>query len=132
MTQVQPPADVWYGYRGVSFSPDGNYLYFVRSDPGVPELKFLYRAPLLGGPPQKLAADVDSNITFSPDGRKVAFMRYDNPEPDKYRLIVHSVDSGEEAVLTGGPSARHWPIPRGHPTARPSCATQSTLATLPD
>lgn len=118
VTQVQPPADVWYGYRGVSFSPDSNYLYFVRSDPGVPELKFLYRAPLLGGPPQKLAADVDSNITFSPDGRKVAFMRYDNPEPGKYRLIVHSVDSGEETVLTEGSKAQELADPAWSPDGR--------------
>ena len=67
-TQVQPPADVYY--NGLRFSPDGNYFYFVRSDPGNPELKFLYRSPLLGGSPQKLAEDVDSNITFSPDGKK--------------------------------------------------------------
>ena len=62
-TQVQPPADVYYG--GLRFSRDGNYFYFVRSDPGNPELKFLYRAPLLGGVAQKLISDVDSNITFS-------------------------------------------------------------------
>jgi serine/threonine protein kinase len=99
-TQVQPPADVYY--NGLRFSPDGNYLYFVRSDPGNPELKFLYRAPLLGGTAEKLAEDVDSNVTFSPDGRKVAFMRFDNPEPEKYRLIVRSLDSGEETALTGG------------------------------
>jgi serine/threonine protein kinase len=118
MTQVQPPADVWYGYRGVSFSPDSNYLYFVRSDPGVPELKFLYRAPLLGGPPQKLAADVDSNITFSPDGRKVAFMRFDNPEQGKFRLIVHSIDSGEEAVLAGGSSTQALDNPAWSPDGK--------------
>ncbi len=99
-TQVQPPADVYY--NGLRFSPDGNYLYFVRSDPGNPELKFLFRAPLLGGTAEKLAEDVDSNVTFSPDGRKVAFMRFDNPEQGKYRLIVRSLDSGEETVLTGG------------------------------
>src|SRR6266849_5409076 len=92
-TQVQPPADVYY--NGLRFSPDGNYFYFVRSDPGNPELKFLYRAPLLGGTPQKLAADVDSNITLSPDGKKFAFVRYDNPEPGKYRLIVRPGEGGE-------------------------------------
>ncbi|MGB9158934.1 MAG: protein kinase, partial [Candidatus Sulfotelmatobacter sp.] len=69
-TQVQPPADVYY--NGLRFSPDGNYFYFVRSDPGNPELKFLYRSALLGGNPQKLAADVDTNITFSPDGKRFA------------------------------------------------------------
>ncbi len=99
-TQVQPPADV--GYNGVRFSPDGNYLYFVRSDPGNAELKYLYRAPLLGGTPERLASDVDSNVTFSPDGKKLAFMRFDNPEPGKYRLIVRSLENGEEKVLTSG------------------------------
>ncbi len=106
--QVQPPADVYY--RGLRFSPDGNYLYFVRSDPGNPELKFLYRAPLLGGAPQKLAADVDSNITFSPDGKKFAFMRYDNPEPGKYRLIVRPVDGneGQESTLTSSANSLYY------------------------
>ena len=101
-TQVQPPADVYY--NGLRFSPDGNYFYFVRSDPGNPELKFLYRAPLLGGTAQKLAADVDSNVTLSPDGKKLAFVRYDNPEPGKYRLIVRPVEAaeGDERVLASG------------------------------
>jgi Tol biopolymer transport system component len=101
-TQVQPPADVYY--NGLRFSPDGNYFYFVRSDPGNAELKFLYRAPLLGGTPQKLSSDVDSNITFSPDGQRFAFMRYDNPEKGKYQLIIRLVDSGEEKVLSSGGS----------------------------
>ena len=102
-TQVQPPADVYY--NGLRFSTDGNYFYFVRSDPGNPELKFLYRAPLLGGTAQKLAEDVDSNITFSPDGKKFAFMRYDNPEHGKYQLIIKAVEGGDERVLTGGPTS---------------------------
>jgi eukaryotic-like serine/threonine-protein kinase len=103
-TQVQPPADV--NYNGLRFSPDGNYLYFVRSDPGNVELKYLYRAPLLGGTPERLAEDVDSNITFSPDGQSIAFMRYDNPEPGKYRLMVKSLGSGAETALTGGANSQ--------------------------
>jgi Tol biopolymer transport system component len=108
-TQVEPPADVYY--NGLRFSPDSNYFYFGRSDPGNAELKFLYRAPLLGGAPQKLISDMDSNITFSPDGKKFAFVRFDNPEPGKYQLILHSVENGEEKVLAGGPNsdALHQP-----------------------
>ncbi|PYX31758.1 MAG: hypothetical protein DMG77_05230 [Acidobacteria bacterium] len=116
-TQVQPPADVYYD--GLRFSPDGNYFYFVRSDPGNPELKFLYRAPLLGGTPQKLAADVDSNITLSPDGKKFAFMRYDNPEPGKYRLIVQTTEgSEEENVLASGPSSQALYSPTWSPDGK--------------
>ncbi len=104
VTQVQPPADVWY--NGLRFSPDGDYFYSVHSEPGNAPLKYLYRTPLLGGTPERLAADVDSNLTFSPDGRKLAFMRYDNPDANKYQLIVRSVDTGDETVLTGGPDSQ--------------------------
>jgi serine/threonine protein kinase/Tol biopolymer transport system component len=102
-TQVEPPADLYY--NGLRFSPDGNYFYFGRSDPGNADLKFLYRAPLLGGTPQKLISDMDSNITFSPDGKQFAFVRYDNPERGKYQLIIHSVESGEERILNNGPTS---------------------------
>jgi serine/threonine protein kinase/Tol biopolymer transport system component len=116
--QVQPAADVYY--NGLRFSPDGNYFYFVRSDPGNPQLKFLYRAPLLGGTPQKLAEDVDSNITFSPDGKQFAFLRYDNPEPAKYRLIVRPVQGGEadERVLASGSKSGSLYNPAWSPDGR--------------
>ena len=116
ITQVQPPADVYYD--GLRFSPDGNYFYFVRSDPGSPELKFLYRSPLLGGTPEKLAADVDSNITISPDGRKVAFMRYDNPEEGKYQLIVRSLVQNVETVLTSGVMGQRLLAPAWSPDGK--------------
>ena len=117
-TQVQPPADVYY--NGLVFSPDGNYFYFVRSDPGNPELKFLYRSALLGGSPQKLAEDVDSNITFSPDGKKVAFMRYDNPDPGKYLLIIRPVDEAEggETVLASGSNGQALYSPAWSPDGK--------------
>ena len=107
--QVQPPDLVYY--NGLTFSTDGNYFYFVRSDPGNAVLKFLYRAPLLGGTPEKLASDVDSNITFSPDGSRFAFLRYDNPDPGKYQLIVREVGSGKESVLVSGSNDQRlfWP-----------------------
>ena len=116
ITQVQPPADLYY--HGVRFSPDGNYFYFVRSDAGVSDLQFLYRAPLLGGTPEKLATDVDTNITISPDGRKVAFMRYDNPESGKYQLIVHSLDQGAETALTSGPTGQRLLSPAWSPDGK--------------
>ena len=117
VTQVEPPADVYYG--GLRFAPDGNYFYFVRSDPGRSGgLKFLYRAPLLGGAPEKLAEDVDSNVTFSPDGRKVAFMRYDNPEPGKYQLIVRTVDQGGETALVSGPIGQRLFTPAWSPDGK--------------
>ena len=100
-TQVVPPADV--EYSGLRFSPDGNYLYFVRTEPGSHELSYLYRAPVLGGTPQKLVTDIDSNVTFSPDGQRFAFLRYNSPEPGKFRVLSLPVDGGEEKVLYNAP-----------------------------
>jgi Tol biopolymer transport system component len=120
---VQPPADVYY--NGLTFSTDGNYFYFVRSDPGNPELKFLYRAPLLGGTPQKLLSDVDSNISFSPDGKQFAFMRYDNPVAGRYQLILHSVDDGSERVLASGSNSQNLFYPTWSPDGKTIACSQA-------
>ena len=98
-TQVMPPERL--RYLGVRFSPDGNYLYFVRGEQGQ-VLKFLYRAPVLGGTPQKLVTDIDTNITFSPDGRRVAYVVLNNPELGKFRLVTYSLQTGEEKTLVTG------------------------------
>jgi eukaryotic-like serine/threonine-protein kinase len=99
-TQVIPPAEVIYAH--LRFSPDGNYIYFARSEPGSTELKYLYRAPVLGGTPEKLVTDIDSNITFSPDGRQIAYFRFNNPEGGKQRLLLLPAEGGEEKVLYSG------------------------------
>jgi serine/threonine protein kinase len=100
-TQVVAPAPV--EYVGLRFSPDGNYLYFLRLESGSRSLKYLYRAPVLGGSPQKLVTDIDSNISFSPDGQKFAYLLANNPTVGQYRLIIRSVANGEEKTLAHGP-----------------------------
>ena len=115
-TQVIEPADV--EYAGLRFSPDGNYLYFTRSEPGSHELRYLYRAPLLGGVPQKLVTDIDSNVTFSPDGKRLAFFRMNNPEPGKERLITVPAEGGEERVLYTAPISGGLNDPAWSPDGR--------------
>jgi serine/threonine protein kinase len=59
----------------VSFSPEGDYVYYCETRPdGV--VNTLYRVPSLGGAPKKLIEDVDGAATFSPDGKQFAFVRH--------------------------------------------------------
>ncbi len=71
-TQVVTPAATRYG--GLTFSPDGNYIYFVRRDDSEQSFASLYDAPMLGGTPRLLIKDVDSPIAFSPDGQRFAYL----------------------------------------------------------
>jgi len=111
--QVIPAAPVHY--TGLRFSPDSNYLFFVRSEPASQELEFLYRAPLLGGSPEKLVTDIDSNITFSPDGHQFAYFRDNAPEPGKFQLLIHTLGSGEDRVLASGPVSTNLFFPAWSP-----------------
>jgi len=115
-TQVIPPAEVEYAH--LRFSPDGNYLYFERSEPGSEELKYLYRAPVLGGTPQKLVTDIDTNITFSPDGRQIAYFRFNNPDAGKQRLLLLPAEGGEEKILYSGPVSGGLQDPAWSPDGR--------------
>jgi Tol biopolymer transport system component len=70
--QIVPQAAV--RYDGVTFSPEGDHVYFVTY--GLTGgIGTLYRVPALGGPPQKILEDVDSRIVFSPDRTRFAFLR---------------------------------------------------------
>src|SRR2546429_184514 len=47
-------------YAGLTFSPDGDYIYFVRRDEEEQSIASLYLAPLLGGTPRLMVKDVRS------------------------------------------------------------------------
>jgi serine/threonine protein kinase len=71
-TQVVAPAAT--RYSGLTFSPDGNYIYCVRRDDSEQAIASLYDAPMLGGTPRLLIKDVDTPISFSPDGQRFAYL----------------------------------------------------------
>ena len=71
-TQVVAPLAT--RYAGLTFSPDGNYIYCVRRDDSEQAIASLFDAPMLGGTPRLLIKDVDSPISFSPDGQRFAYL----------------------------------------------------------
>jgi len=98
-TQVVAPAAA--RYYGLTFSPNGNYIYFVRRDEEEHTIASLYRAPMLGGNPQVLIRDVDSPATFSPDGQRLAYLRERHDSPFWDLLVAHEDGSPDRALFTG-------------------------------
>jgi len=96
-TQIVPPAAAVY--RSLTFSPDGNYVYFRKAGIGTQSEWDLYRTPVLGGTPQLLLRDLDTGITFSPDGHRIAYARANDPEVGKYRLLTANSDGSDETIL---------------------------------
>jgi DNA-binding winged helix-turn-helix (wHTH) protein/dipeptidyl aminopeptidase/acylaminoacyl peptidase len=83
-------------YVGLTFSPDGNELYFVSNNEGNPHYRSLYRMPALGGPTQKLIEDIDSPVSFSPDGRRFVFARFRGATSTLEVRTANADGSGEE------------------------------------
>ncbi len=86
--------------RPMTFSPDGNYVYYVR------DVKLgrraLFQIPSLGGTPQQIMNDVDGPVTFAPDGKRIAFVRFPPAAGEaaaQSQLVVANVDGSGEHVL---------------------------------
>jgi DNA-binding winged helix-turn-helix (wHTH) protein/dipeptidyl aminopeptidase/acylaminoacyl peptidase len=92
--EILPPRKT--NYIGLTFSPDGNELYFVSNQEGNPHHRSLYRMPALGGPTQKLIEEIDSPIRFSPDGRRFVFARFRAATSTLEVRTASSDGSGEE------------------------------------
>src|ERR1700674_36000 len=95
------PNDIGYWPWGarLTFSPDGNYIYYENLDsPEGTGLYGLYRVPMVGGTPRKLISDVDSAVTFSPDGRRLAFMRNSNQRVEAALMTADSEGTNERKV----------------------------------
>ena len=102
-TQIIAPTDAVY--QSLVFSPDGDYIYFLRADANTPSMFNLLRVPVLGGMPQVIVRDDDSGATFSPDGRHIAFVRANDPAVGKFSVFTTNIDGTGEKIITTGYTA---------------------------
>jgi len=105
-------------YESLRFSPDGNYIYFLRREESEEALSVLYRASVLGGTPQVLIKDVDSPVTFSPDGAHFAFLRQMHDTPNWDLLIAKSDGSIERPIFSGRPIKSDSYVPAWSPDGK--------------
>ncbi|HYR28020.1 MAG TPA: protein kinase [Thermoanaerobaculia bacterium] len=92
--QIVPASNAHY--MGISFSRDGEYVYFTRYDNGP--LGTLYRVPILGGTAEPLVKDIDSRATLSPDSKQLAFVR-DDFNKGTSTILVANADGTNERQL---------------------------------
>jgi serine/threonine protein kinase/Tol biopolymer transport system component len=90
-------------FVGVSFSPDGDHIYFVRSDKATTQYRYLYAIPVLGGSPRQLTRDLDAPIDFSPDGKQFVFQR-GVPQQETVEVRIEQVDGSGERLLATLPA----------------------------
>jgi DNA-binding winged helix-turn-helix (wHTH) protein/Tol biopolymer transport system component len=62
-------------FAGMEFSPDGHFLYFVRSEKTNPSFGYLCRIPTEGGSVEQLIRDADTPVSFSPDATQLVYTR---------------------------------------------------------
>jgi Tol biopolymer transport system component/tRNA A-37 threonylcarbamoyl transferase component Bud32 len=108
--EIVPPSPGWSYIpwsSGISFSPDGNYVYFIRRREGR-NLPDLFRVPSLGGEPHGLTENVECAPAFSPDERHIAFTRMNDLLGEASLLVMNSDGGGERVLKT-------WKHPNGFP-----------------
>ena len=98
----------------VAFTPDGHYLYYTRAETeSGAGYSSLFQIPALGGPPRKIAFDVDTAPAFSPDGKRIAFGRGYPPEGMNGLIVANADGTGERELLRAprlgrGPVTPSW------------------------
>jgi serine/threonine protein kinase/Tol biopolymer transport system component len=84
-------------YLGITFSNDGNYVYYVANDTNNAN-GALFEIPVLGGTARKILSDLSSAVIFSPDGKQMAFIRQYHALGEE-ALIVTNADGSSERKL---------------------------------
>ena len=101
--RILPPDEVviW----GLTFTPDANYIDFVRSE--KPDLTdtHLYRMPVLGGTPHLvMQGGIDFGSSYSPDGTEFAFLRVsETGSSEKIEVWIAKADGSDQRVLASRP-----------------------------
>jgi serine/threonine protein kinase/Tol biopolymer transport system component len=122
--EIIAPAEL--SYRGLSFSHDGNYIYFIGSGEDKAS-DSLYQVTVLGDDMHKLSGNMGSStsnitrvnsIALSPDDQQVAFARRPGAGGESALIVMKTDGTDERKLLT-----RRMPDRVGEPSWSPDGKT---------
>ncbi|MDT7778556.1 MAG: hypothetical protein QOC99_1068 [Acidobacteriota bacterium] len=95
--EIVAPAAV--SYNSLTFSPDGDYIYYSVFSQDIPQ-GALFQVPTLGGAPRRVLENIDDRdaIGFSPDGKQFAFVRSETGK-EFVLMIANSDGTGERKLV---------------------------------
>src|SRR5262245_2667281 len=94
-TQIVTPS--LQSYFGITFSKDGDYIYYALGEPNNPALT-LYQVPTLGGASRKVIENVSSPVSLSKDGTRLAFIRANLLRGETALVVANTDGTGERQV----------------------------------
>jgi eukaryotic-like serine/threonine-protein kinase len=99
-TETQVLGAFGHDYPGLTFSPDGNHLYFTRLSPENDSANDLYVMPVFGGTPRQLIFNIDSPVSFEPNGNRFTYLRWLPERKDEFSEIhIADKEGGNDQVL---------------------------------
>ena len=125
--QIIPPSDSYCW--GLTFSRDGNYLYYFgrgKDDKAAS----LYKIPALGGGvSDKLIEGIETNstpVSFAPDGARLVFVR-NYASGESAVVVVNADGTGERKIASPADKAFFWTAAWSPDGARIACAEARRL-----
>jgi eukaryotic-like serine/threonine-protein kinase len=84
------------------FSPDGDFIYFLRElDTRTTLSAGIFRIATLGGPVTPIVIDATwFGLAISPDGKHLAYASYANKSKEEQQIIIIDTDGSNRRVLT--------------------------------
>ena len=120
--QIIPPAEDVY-YWGLTFSPDSNFINFVKVQFEKNVAWELYQMPVLGGAQKKLITNAEGGVSYSPDGKQFAFVRDEYPTAEESSLLIANADGTEERILASRKRPEKFPSRERSPAWSPDGKT---------
>jgi eukaryotic-like serine/threonine-protein kinase len=97
-------------YSGLTFSPDGSYLYYIASERGGNGA--IYKIPALGGESRRLVSDAGGQISFSPQGDRFVFIRNES------MLMTANEEGSDQKTLANLADGETWKNPVWSPDGK--------------